>query len=232
MKVIRAFNILTGDVDYTKEKGYCSSLYDGIECCCIKSDSTIITNDDSKQSGSETPPIKLPTTPAKKNSIPCATITQNATENASETCDDTCTCATNMSDSTALNLCCNQPNNQHYLHNHVNDSLTKNHHHEHSNHNHDHDHNHDGHDEKSCSSSSSSSSSPCTSPRTCKHTIDTNKYKFHSNEQHLHLKVDKKFIADLIIRAEPEIQGRYVIAQKNKKVYSLPFALKHVLTNR
>lgn len=220
MKVIRAFNILTGDVDYTKEKGYCSSLYDGIECCCIKSDSTIITNDDSKQSGSDTPPIKTPTTPVKKNLIPCATTTQKATEIASETCDDTCTCATNTSDSTALNLCCNQPNNQHYLHNHVNDSLAKNHHHEHSN------HNHDGHDEKSCSSS------PCASPRTCKHTIDTNKYKFHSNEQHLHLKVDKKFIADLIIRAEPEIQGRYVIGQKKQILYSLTFALKHVLKNR
>jgi hypothetical protein len=196
MKVIRAFNILTGDVDYTKEKGYCSSLYDGIECCCIRSDSSIIEPKTSPNDSSPITPIKTTTT---------ATSTTKNIEN--DICDDTCTCATNITD--CLNACCNQPNNQHYMHNHVNDNLNKNHHnheHSHHHHHHHHDHHNHNHDEKTCSSPPPTAT--CTSPRTCKHTIDTNKYKFHSNEQHLHLKTDKKFIADLIIRAEPEIQGR------------------------
>lgn len=41
MKVIRAFNILTGELDPSKDKGYCPALYDGLECCCTHSDSAL-----------------------------------------------------------------------------------------------------------------------------------------------------------------------------------------------
>lgn len=32
-KVLRAYNILVGEVDCNKEKGYCAALYEGL-CCC------------------------------------------------------------------------------------------------------------------------------------------------------------------------------------------------------
>ncbi|XP_075709645.1 gametogenetin-binding protein 2 isoform X2 [Rhinoderma darwinii] len=32
-KVLRAYNILVGDVDCSKEKGYCAALYEGLRCC-------------------------------------------------------------------------------------------------------------------------------------------------------------------------------------------------------
>lgn len=32
-KVLRAYNILVGELDCTKEKGYCAALYEGL-CCC------------------------------------------------------------------------------------------------------------------------------------------------------------------------------------------------------
>ena len=32
-KVLRAYSILVGDVDSTKEKGYCPALYEGLRCC-------------------------------------------------------------------------------------------------------------------------------------------------------------------------------------------------------
>ncbi|KAI0208700.1 Gametogenetin-binding protein 2 [Lamellibrachia satsuma] len=32
-KVLRAYSILMGDLDSSKEKGYCPSLYDGLRCC-------------------------------------------------------------------------------------------------------------------------------------------------------------------------------------------------------
>ncbi|XP_015223111.1 gametogenetin-binding protein 2 isoform X1 [Lepisosteus oculatus] len=32
-KVLRAYNILIGELDYSKEKGYCASLYEGLRCC-------------------------------------------------------------------------------------------------------------------------------------------------------------------------------------------------------
>uniref|UniRef100_A0A673Y431 Gametogenetin-binding protein 2 n=1 Tax=Salmo trutta TaxID=8032 RepID=A0A673Y431_SALTR len=32
-KVLRAYNILVGELDCTKEKGYCATLYEGIRCC-------------------------------------------------------------------------------------------------------------------------------------------------------------------------------------------------------
>ncbi|XP_064863339.1 gametogenetin-binding protein 2-like isoform X4 [Oncorhynchus nerka] len=32
-KVLRAYNILVGELDCTKEKGYCAALYEGIRCC-------------------------------------------------------------------------------------------------------------------------------------------------------------------------------------------------------
>ena len=32
-KVLRAYSILMGDLDTSKEKGYCPSLYDGLRCC-------------------------------------------------------------------------------------------------------------------------------------------------------------------------------------------------------
>lgn len=32
-KVIRAYNILVGEVDSAKEKGYCPALYEGLRCC-------------------------------------------------------------------------------------------------------------------------------------------------------------------------------------------------------
>ncbi|XP_051523579.1 gametogenetin-binding protein 2-like [Myxocyprinus asiaticus] len=32
-KVLRAYNILVGDLDCTKEKGYCATLYEGLRCC-------------------------------------------------------------------------------------------------------------------------------------------------------------------------------------------------------
>ncbi|XP_056097149.1 gametogenetin-binding protein 2 isoform X3 [Rhinichthys klamathensis goyatoka] len=32
-KVLRAYNILVGDLDCSKEKGYCASLYEGLRCC-------------------------------------------------------------------------------------------------------------------------------------------------------------------------------------------------------
>ena len=35
MKVIRAFNLLIGELDSSKEKGFCASLYEGLECCTI-----------------------------------------------------------------------------------------------------------------------------------------------------------------------------------------------------
>ena len=40
MKVIRAFNILTGELDPSKEKGYCAALYEGLECCCPSNTNT------------------------------------------------------------------------------------------------------------------------------------------------------------------------------------------------
>jgi hypothetical protein len=33
LKVVRAFHLLTGELDSTKEKGYCAALYEGLECC-------------------------------------------------------------------------------------------------------------------------------------------------------------------------------------------------------
>ncbi|XP_014662707.1 PREDICTED: uncharacterized protein LOC106805568 isoform X3 [Priapulus caudatus] len=32
-KVLRAYSLLVGEVDSTKEKGYCAALYDGLRCC-------------------------------------------------------------------------------------------------------------------------------------------------------------------------------------------------------
>ncbi|XP_072302724.1 gametogenetin-binding protein 2 [Eucyclogobius newberryi] len=32
-KVLRAYNILVGDLDSSKEKGYCAALYEGLSCC-------------------------------------------------------------------------------------------------------------------------------------------------------------------------------------------------------
>ncbi|KAG8451117.1 hypothetical protein GDO86_003400 [Hymenochirus boettgeri] len=32
-KVLKAYNILIGEVDCTKEKGYCAALYEGLRCC-------------------------------------------------------------------------------------------------------------------------------------------------------------------------------------------------------
>uniref|UniRef100_A0A9J7WW48 Gametogenetin-binding protein 2 n=1 Tax=Cyprinus carpio carpio TaxID=630221 RepID=A0A9J7WW48_CYPCA len=32
-KVLRAYNILVGDLDCSKEKGYCAALYEGLRCC-------------------------------------------------------------------------------------------------------------------------------------------------------------------------------------------------------
>ena len=32
-KVLRAYNILIGEVDSAKEKGYCPALYEGLRCC-------------------------------------------------------------------------------------------------------------------------------------------------------------------------------------------------------
>lgn len=32
-KVLRAYNILTGELDCSKEKGYCAALYEGLRCC-------------------------------------------------------------------------------------------------------------------------------------------------------------------------------------------------------
>lgn len=32
-KVLRAYNILVGDLDSSKEKGYCAALYEGLRCC-------------------------------------------------------------------------------------------------------------------------------------------------------------------------------------------------------
>lgn len=32
-KVLRAYNILVGEVDSSKEKGYCAALYEGLRCC-------------------------------------------------------------------------------------------------------------------------------------------------------------------------------------------------------
>ena len=32
-KVLRAYNILIGEVDHTTEKGYCAQLYEGLRCC-------------------------------------------------------------------------------------------------------------------------------------------------------------------------------------------------------
>uniref|UniRef100_A0A673ZUV2 Gametogenetin-binding protein 2 n=1 Tax=Salmo trutta TaxID=8032 RepID=A0A673ZUV2_SALTR len=32
-KVLRAYNILVGELDCTKEKGYCAALYEGLRCC-------------------------------------------------------------------------------------------------------------------------------------------------------------------------------------------------------
>uniref|UniRef100_A0A8C7JT12 Gametogenetin-binding protein 2 n=1 Tax=Oncorhynchus kisutch TaxID=8019 RepID=A0A8C7JT12_ONCKI len=32
-KVLRAYNILIGELDCTKEKGYCAALYEGLRCC-------------------------------------------------------------------------------------------------------------------------------------------------------------------------------------------------------
>ncbi|XP_073522638.1 gametogenetin-binding protein 2 isoform X2 [Phyllobates terribilis] len=32
-KVLRAYNILIGDLDCSKEKGYCAALYEGLRCC-------------------------------------------------------------------------------------------------------------------------------------------------------------------------------------------------------
>lgn len=38
MKVIRAFNILTGELDPSKEKGYCPALYEGLRYCSSSSE--------------------------------------------------------------------------------------------------------------------------------------------------------------------------------------------------
>jgi hypothetical protein len=35
LKVLRAYNLLTGELDSSKEKGFCSSLYEGIQHCSI-----------------------------------------------------------------------------------------------------------------------------------------------------------------------------------------------------
>ena len=51
MKVIRAFNILTGDLDPSKDKGYCPALYDGLECCCTHSDSINNSNSNNEENG-------------------------------------------------------------------------------------------------------------------------------------------------------------------------------------
>lgn len=32
-KVLRAYNILIGELDCSKEKGYCAALYEGLRCC-------------------------------------------------------------------------------------------------------------------------------------------------------------------------------------------------------
>lgn len=32
-KVLRAYSILVGEVDSSKEKGYCPALYEGLKCC-------------------------------------------------------------------------------------------------------------------------------------------------------------------------------------------------------
>ncbi|XP_066295842.1 gametogenetin-binding protein 2-like isoform X1 [Branchiostoma lanceolatum] len=32
-KVLRAYSLLTGDIDSTNEKGYCATLYEGLRCC-------------------------------------------------------------------------------------------------------------------------------------------------------------------------------------------------------
>ena len=33
MKVLKAFNILTGDVETDKEQTYCPTLFEGLKCC-------------------------------------------------------------------------------------------------------------------------------------------------------------------------------------------------------
>ena len=39
LKVLKAFNILVGELDSKKEKGYRSALYEGLECCTITNNS-------------------------------------------------------------------------------------------------------------------------------------------------------------------------------------------------
>jgi hypothetical protein len=240
MKVIRAFNILTGELDSSKEKGYCASLYDGIECCCIKNDQTNIeldpkatvtvttsskTTTTTSSSSSTTTTTPLNSTSSSSSSTDLVTTSTDAASQSNDTCDNTCTC----NDPTILNSCCNQPNNQHFYHNHVNDGLFKNHpelHHHHHHHQlHNHSHN-ESEQTKSSSFAGASISGALCSPKSCKHTIATNKYKFHSNEQHLHLKIDKKFIGDLIFRAEPEIQG----SRRERHAKTLDIAQEEVLT--
>lgn len=31
--MLRAYNILVGELDCSKEKGYCAALYEGLRCC-------------------------------------------------------------------------------------------------------------------------------------------------------------------------------------------------------
>ncbi|CAF0911716.1 unnamed protein product [Brachionus calyciflorus] len=52
LKVIRAYNILIGEIDPSKEKGFCASLYEGIECCSIKNNEkqTVNSSQNSKKS--------------------------------------------------------------------------------------------------------------------------------------------------------------------------------------
>ncbi len=38
--MIRAFNILTGDVDGSKEKGFCPALYEGLKYCSVNEKAT------------------------------------------------------------------------------------------------------------------------------------------------------------------------------------------------
>lgn len=40
MKVLRAYNILTGELDSSKEKGYCPGLFEGLKYCTLKYSST------------------------------------------------------------------------------------------------------------------------------------------------------------------------------------------------
>ncbi len=35
LKVLRAFSLLTGELDPSHEKGFCPAMYDGLECCAV-----------------------------------------------------------------------------------------------------------------------------------------------------------------------------------------------------